>query len=94
MDFIYTPTEQLLEKFKTESFTKHILGVFNPNLKDSFLKEGLNKAIEGLVFRFYDPEVESKDEEVFLAKMVDPWFQQNAIERAENQRAEAKKSDD
>ena len=94
MDFIYTPTEQLLEKFKTESFTKHVLGVFNPNLKDSFLKEGLDKAIEGLVFRFYDPEVETNEEEVFLAKMVDPWFQQNAIERAENQRAEAKKSDD
>jgi hypothetical protein len=94
MDFIYTPTEELLEKFKTESFTKHILGVFNPALKDSFLKEGLDKSIEGLVFRFYDPEVEAKEDSVFLAKLVDPWFQQSAIQRAENQRAESKKSDD
>jgi hypothetical protein len=31
---------------------------------------------------------------VFLAKLIDPWFQQSAIDRAENQRAEAKKSDD
>ena len=94
MDFIYTPMESLLEKFKTESFTKHILGVFNPKLKDSFLKEGLDKAIEGLVFRFYDPEEETSEDSVFLAKLVDPWFQQNAVERAETQRTESKKSDD
>lgn len=94
MDFIYTPVDQLLEKFKTESFTKHILGVFNPKLKDSFLKEGLDKAIEGLVFRFYDPAVNEKEDTVFLAKLVDPWFQHNAIQRAETQREEAKKSDD
>lgn len=94
MDFIYSPTEELLDKFKTESFTKHILGVFNPKIKDSFLKDGLDKAIEGLVFRFYDPSVESSDDTIFLAKLVDPWFQQNAVERAEKQRSEAKKSDD
>lgn len=93
-EFIYTPVEELLEKFKTESFTKHILGVFNPTLKDSFLKEGLDKSIEGLVFRFYDPEVDTKEDSVFLAKLIDPWFQQNAIKRAETQRTEAKKSDD
>lgn len=94
MDFIYTPTESLLEKFKTQSFTKHILNVFNPDLTHSFLKEDLDKAIEGLVFRFYDPNVETNEEAVFLAKMIDPWFQQNAIERAETQRTESKKSDD
>lgn len=94
MDFIYSPKEDLLEKFKTESFTKHILGVFNPELRNSFLNDGLDKAIEGLVFRFYDPEVETNEESVFLAKLIDPWFEQEAIERAEAQRAENKKSDD
>lgn len=93
MEFIYTPIEQLLEKFKTTSFTKHILSVFNPELKASFLNDDMDKSIEGLVFRFYEPESEEEDS-VFLAKLIDPWFQQNAIERAENQRTEAKKSDD
>jgi hypothetical protein len=93
MDFIYTPTDQLLDKFKTSSFTKYILSVFNPEIKASFLNDNLDKAIEGLVFRFYDPENEAEDS-VILAKLIDPWFQQQAIERAETQRAEAKKSDD
>lgn len=93
MEFIYTPLDQLLEKFKTTSFTKYILSVFNPELKASFLNDDMDKSIEGLVFRFYDPEMEGEDS-VFLAKLIDPWFQQNAIDRAETQRAEAKKSDD
>lgn len=93
MEFIYTPLDQLLEKFKTTSFTKYILSVFNPELKASFLNDDMDKSIEGLVFRFYDPEMDGEDS-VFLAKLIDPWFQQNAIDRAETQRAEAKKSDD
>jgi hypothetical protein len=93
MDFIYTPTENLLDKFKTKSFTKYILSVFNPELKASFLNDDLDKAIEGLVFRFYDPNSD-EEENVMLAKLIDPWFQQQAIERAEKQRTEAKKSDD
>jgi hypothetical protein len=93
MDFIYTPIEDLLKKFKTTSFTKYILSVFNPELKASFLNDDLDKSIEGLVFRFYDPENDG-DDSVFLAKLIDPWFQQQAIDRAQVQRAEAKKSDD
>lgn len=93
MEFVYTPIEELLEKFKTTSFTKYILSVFNPELKASFLNDDMDKSIEGLVFRFYEPE-STGEESVFLAKLIDPWFQQNAIDRAENQRAEAKKSDD
>jgi hypothetical protein len=93
MEFIYTPLEELLEKFKTTSFTKHILSVFNPELKASFLNDDMDKSIEGLVFRFYEPDSTGEDS-VFLAKLIDPWFQQNAIDRAESQRTEAKKSDD
>lgn len=94
LEFIYSPAEDLLERFKTESFTKHILNVLNPQMENSFLKDGLDKSIEGLVFRFYDPNAEAVEDSVFLAKLVDPLFQQAAIERAEKQRAEAKKSDD
>jgi hypothetical protein len=93
MEFIYTPLDQLLDKFKTTSFTKYILSVFNPELKASFLNDDMDKSIEGLVFRFGDPETGGEDS-IFLAKLIDPWFQQGAIDRAENQRAEAKKSDD
>jgi hypothetical protein len=93
MEFIYTPLDQLLEKFKTTSFTKYILSVFNPELTASFLNDDMDKSIEGLVFRFGDPETSGEDS-IFLAKLIDPWFQQSAIERAENQRANSKKSDD
>ena len=66
-EFLNTPNEQLIEKFKTESFTGYIFSILNPKRKRTFLQTDLSKNIEGIVFWF--------DDEKVLAKLVDPWFE-------------------
>jgi len=90
LDFVYTPLDELVGKFKTASFTKYIINVLNPELKTSFLRDTADKDIEGIVFRFYEP---SGEDSVFLAKLVDPVFQARAKEKAQA-RVEAPKTDD
>ena len=90
LDFVYTPLDELVGKFKTASFTKYIINVLNPELKTSFLRDSADKDIEGIVFRFYEPNGEDS---VFLAKLVDPVFQARAKEKAQA-RVEAPKTDD
>lgn len=90
LDFVYTPLDELVGKFKTASFTKYIINVLNPSLKTSFLRDTADKDIEGIVFRFYEPDGEDS---VFLAKLVDPVFQAKAKEKAQA-RVEAPKTDD
>lgn len=63
MDFIYTPYDQLVLKYKTESFTEFILNLLNA---ESNVEE-----IEGVVFRFYDSE-DTKSNKAFLTKLIDP----------------------
>ena len=90
LDFLRTPFDKLVEKFKTQSFVRFIIGTLNPELKKSALNEDLDKDVEGIVFRFGDPEV--KDSEPVLAKMVDPVFTQMAKEKSFKQK-ETKPSD-
>jgi hypothetical protein len=91
LEFVYTPFEDLASKFKTVSFTRYIMSVLNPEARTTFLRDALDKDIEGLVFRFYDPE-SSDEDSVFLAKLVDPVFQQGAKQKAQDR--VQKKSDD
>jgi cytidyltransferase-like protein len=79
MDFLDTPFEKLVNKFKTNSFVKFVISVLNPKLKKTTLNDDLDKNIEGIVFRFGDED----DKEVILAKMVDPVFELMAKGRAE-----------
>jgi len=88
-DFLRTPFEQLVEKYKTQSFVRFIIGTLNPDLKKTALNEDLDKDVEGIVFRFGDP---NKDSEPVLAKMVDPVFTQMAKDKSSKQR-ENKPSD-
>jgi len=90
LDFVYTPLDELVGKFKTKSFTKYIINVLNPSLTSSFLRDTADKDIEGIVFRFYEPH---QDDSVFLAKLVDPVFQARAKQKAKT-RVEAPKTDD
>lgn len=69
LDFLDTPFEDLIKRFKTESFVKYIITILNPKLKKTFLNNTLDSKIEGIVFRFGKNE-----EEVVLAKLVDPAF--------------------
>lgn len=89
-EFIYTPFDELVEKFKTTSFTRYIVSVLNPSMEKSFLQDSLDKDIEGIVFRFYDDSARG-EEPVFLAKLIDPTFQEGAKKRSAEDR---KKSDD
>lgn len=75
-EFIFTPLAELTEKFKTKSFTKHILSVLNPITDESLLAGSPERDIEEIVFRFYGED--SNDEPVYLAKIVDPVFYSNA----------------
>jgi hypothetical protein len=74
LDFVYSNNKNLLKKFKTTSFTKYILGVLDEGTDSSFLREDLDRNIETIVFRFYDESEEKPKPKVFLAKLVDPLF--------------------
>jgi hypothetical protein len=88
MEFLRTPFNELLEEFKTKSFVRFIIGVLNPEIKTTALNNDLDKAIEGIVFRFGDPE----GGDPVLSKMVDPIFTEMAKNKAAK-RKEEKPSD-
>ncbi len=71
LEFVNTPFADLIEEFKTKSFVAYIVGVLNPSLEKTALNDDLEKAIEGIVFRFGSDE---DGEEPVIAKMVDPLF--------------------
>jgi len=70
-EFLATPFPQLVSRFQTQSFVRFIISVLNPELKSSALNDDLDKDVEGVVFRFGEPNSEN---ETVLAKMVDPLF--------------------
>ena len=69
LDFVYSDQSQLEEKFKTRSFTKHIIAILCPE-KTAQIGD---REIETLIFRFYG--LEKGEETSYLAKIVDPLFQ-------------------
>jgi cytidyltransferase-like protein len=84
LEFVNTPFSELIEEFKTKSFVSFIIGILNPDLKSTALNNDLEKAIEGIVFRFGSDE----SSEPILAKMVDPIFTELAkskyVQKKEN----------
>lgn len=88
LEFLRTPFDELLAEFKTKSFVRFIIGILNPELKKTALNEDLDKAIEGIVFRFGSPE----GGDPILSKMVDPIFTEMAKNKAAK-RKEEKPSD-
>jgi phosphopantetheine adenylyltransferase len=89
MEFLETPFQQLIQKFSTQSFVRFIISILNPELKSSALNEDLDKDVEGVVFRFGEPDAEG---ETVLAKMVDPLFTELAKTKSQEKR-EKKPSD-
>lgn len=73
LEFVYTEQKSLEEKFKTTSFTKYIISVLCPDETSEFS----DRELETIVFRFYG---EDSENEAFLAKLVDPIFQQRSQE--------------
>jgi hypothetical protein len=74
LEFIYSPHDELIDKFKTDSFTKYILSILSNDNRE-YLKNRLGKEIEGIVFRFYDENDKNAKANAFLAKMIDPLFE-------------------
>ncbi len=64
LDFLNTPYDELVDKFKTTSFVKYVINLLNPNLETSSLQGSLEQPIEGILFRFPDKGV--------VSKLVDP----------------------
>ena len=84
LEFLRTPFEDLIQEFRTKSFVRFIIGILNPELKKTALNEDLDKAIEGIVFRFGDPE----GGDPVLSKMVDPIFTEMAKNKAAKRKDE------
>lgn len=74
LEFIYSEASSLEDKFKTTSFTKYIISVLCPDEKSESISP---RELETIIFRFYG---DSDEDEVFLAKLVDPIFQQKISE--------------
>lgn len=76
-EFLFTSLSSLTEKFKTLSFTKHIMSVLNPAVDENSQIELDNRSIDEIVFRFFD-DTKTTNEDFVLAKLVDPVFYDNA----------------
>jgi hypothetical protein len=83
LEFLNTPFKKLVERFSTQSFVRYIISTLNSSLAKSALNEDLDKEVEGIVFRFGDP---NKENETVLAKMVDPIFTEIAKQKSSDQR--------
>ena len=73
LEFVYTESSNLEEKFKTTSFTKYIISILCPEDK---VEDITNSELDTIIFRFYGGD----NNEAFLAKLVDPIFQQRISE--------------
>jgi hypothetical protein len=84
LDFVYSPTEELFNKFKTTSFSKYILAALESEIASAFLQKEPSSNLDAIVFRFYDERQENPEAAVFLAKLVDPLFAKKEIVPREN----------
>jgi len=77
-EFLSADWEELLSKFKTQSFTSYIISILNPKLKNTALNVGITKPIEGIVFSF------DNGKNFINTKVVDPLYTQKARERSKD----------
>jgi phosphopantetheine adenylyltransferase len=76
LDFIHTSYSELVDKFKTKSFTKYIISVLTNETEVEHKVLGDNK-LEGVVFRFYEqPTEDEQTQDVVVAKLIDPMFEE------------------
>jgi cytidyltransferase-like protein len=86
LEFVYSPKSKLEERFQTESFSKYILKVLNPDVSDETIKSGLTGDVGGIVFRFYDENDENSKANAFLAKLIDPIFIEASGDNVESEK--------
>lgn len=67
-DFLNTSQSDLERIFKTQSFTRYIISVLNPQLKKTALNNSLDKMVDSIVFKFINGK------KVYNASIIDPMF--------------------
>ena len=72
LEYLRTPEDQLQKRFKTDSFTKYIISILNPEMKKTALNSSTEKPIDSIMFKFLSDD----RKEVIYAKAVDPIIQQ------------------
>jgi hypothetical protein len=72
MEYLRTPEDQLQKRFKTDSFTKYIISILNPEMRKTALNSDTEKPIDSIMFKF----ISEDRKEVVYAKAVDPIIQQ------------------
>lgn len=72
LEYLRSPEEDLLRKFKTDSFTKYIISIVNPQIKNTTLKNDIEKPIDSIVFKFLSDDTK----EIVHAKVIDPMINQ------------------
>jgi hypothetical protein len=87
LEFVHTPLKDLEEKFKTVSFTKHIINILSPDSNGPGITNKHEGDISGIVFRFYDENDENPAPNAFLAKLIDPIFKEKYGENQESDRS-------
>lgn len=68
LEYLRTPEDELLKKFSTDSFTKYIISILNPELKSTSLKNDIEKPIDSIIFKFMTED----GSEIIHAKAIDP----------------------
>jgi hypothetical protein len=72
MEYLRAQEDQLEKRFKTDSFTKYIISILNPEMKKTALNSDTDKPIDSIMFKF----ISDDGKEVIYAKAVDPIIQQ------------------
>jgi len=71
IEYLRTPEDKLIDKFKTDSFTRYIISILDPSLIKTALNVDIEKPIDSVIFKFIKPE----SNETVYAKAVDPFIQ-------------------
>ena len=69
-EYLQLPPEDILNRFKTESFTKYIIGLLNPEIRKTLLNDDLEKPIDSIIFIF-----RNQGQDIY-AKIIDPIIQE------------------
>jgi hypothetical protein len=83
LEYLRTPEDELVKRFKTDSFTKYIISILNPEIEATALKNDIEKPIDSIIFKFISDDTS----EVFHSKVIDPVITQiNRSNEEENSR--------
>jgi len=66
MEYVRMTSDEIVKKFKTDSFTKFIISILNPDMKATVLNNDIESSIDGVIFQF------ENDTKKIFAKAQDP----------------------